>query len=252
MEISIYLIIGESSCFAKQINLPHILEQIGVNKERQERRERYDMTDKVFDNNQVSIAGEVVSDFTFSHDVFGEGFYVLEVVVSRLSNSYDIIPVMVSERLIDVKQDYKGKFVEILGQFRSYNRHEESKNKLVLSVFAREVKMVDELSENAKPNHIFLDGFVCKNPIYRKTPLGREIADVLLAVNRPYGKSDYIPCICWGRNARFAEGFSVGGHVQIWGRIQSREYQKKLNEEDFEKRVAYEVSVSKLEYLEEY
>ncbi|HWT76709.1 MAG TPA: single-stranded DNA-binding protein [Mobilitalea sp.] len=210
------------------------------------------MTDKVFDNNQVSIAGEVISDFTFSHDVFGEGFYVLEVVVSRLSNSYDMIPVMVSERLIDVKQDYKSKFVEVLGQFRSYNRHEESKNKLVLSVFAREVKMVDELSENAKPNHIFLDGFVCKPPIYRKTPLGREIADVLLAVNRPYGKSDYIPCICWGRNARFAESFAVGGHVQIWGRIQSREYQKKVTDTDFEKRVAYEVSVSKLEYLEEY
>ncbi len=210
------------------------------------------MTDKVFDNNQVSIAGEVISDFTFSHDVFGEGFYVLEVVVSRLSNSYDMIPVMVSERLIDVKQDFKGKFVEVLGQFRSYNRHEESKNKLVLSVFAREIKMVDELSENAKPNHIFLDGFVCKPPIYRKTPLGREIADVLLAVNRPYGKSDYIPCICWGRNARFAETFAVGGHVQIWGRIQSREYQKKINEVDFEKRIAYEVSVSKLEYLEEY
>jgi primosomal replication protein N len=221
-------------------------------KERQERRERYDMTDKVFDNNQVSIAGEVISDFTFSHDVFGEGFYILEVVVSRLSNSYDMIPVMVSERLIDVKQDYKGKFVEILGQFRSYNRHEESKNKLVLSVFAREVKMVDELSENAKPNHIFLDGFVCKPPIYRKTPLGREIADVLLAVNRPYGKSDYIPCICWGRNARFAETFTVGGHVQIWGRIQSRDYQKKISDTEFEKRIAYEVSVSKLEYLEEY
>ncbi len=210
------------------------------------------MTDKIFDNNQVSIAGEVVSEFTFSHDVFGEGFYVLEVVVSRLSNSYDMIPIMVSERLTDIKQDFRGKFVEVIGQFRSYNRHEESKNKLVLSVFAREIKIEDELSENAKPNHIFLDGFVCKPPIYRKTPLGREIADVLLAVNRPYGKSDYIPCICWGRNARFAETFSVGGHVQIWGRIQSREYQKKMNETDFEKRVAYEVSVSKLEYLEEY
>jgi primosomal replication protein N len=210
------------------------------------------MTDKVFDNNQVSIAGEVISEFTFSHDVFGEGFYILEVVVSRLSNSYDMIPVMVSERLTDIKQNYKGKFVEVLGQFRSYNRHEESKNKLVLSVFAREIKIMDELAENAKPNHIFLDGFVCKPPIYRKTPLGREIADVLLAVNRPYGKSDYIPCICWGRNARFAETFSVGGHVQIWGRIQSREYQKKVSDTDFEKRVAYEVSVSKLEYLEEF
>ncbi len=210
------------------------------------------MTDKVFDNNQVSIAGEVASEFTFSHDVFGEGFYVVDILVSRLSNSYDIIPIMVSERLIDVKQDYQGRFVEVLGQFRSYNRHEESKNKLVLSVFARDIKIVDELSEDAKPNFIFLDGYVCKPPIYRKTPLGREIADILLAVNRPYGKSDYIPCISWGRNARFAETFLVGGHVQIWGRIQSREYQKKISETEFEKRVAYEVSVSKLEYIDEY
>ncbi|ABX43834.1 single-stranded DNA-binding protein [Lachnoclostridium phytofermentans] len=206
------------------------------------------MTDKVFDNNQVSVAGEVISEFTFSHEVFGEGFYLLEVLVGRLSNSFDMIPVMVSERLIDVKGNYKGKFVEVSGQFRSYNRHEDSKNRLVLSVFAREIKVTDEESE-AKPNYIFLDGFVCKPPVYRKTPLGREIADILLAVNRPYGKSDYIPCICWGRNARFAESFEVGGHIQVWGRIQSREYQKKTGEIDFEKRVAYEVSVSKLEYV---
>lgn len=209
------------------------------------------MTDKVFDNNQVSIAGEIVSDFKYSHDVFGEGFYVLEVLVSRLSNSADIIPIMVSERLINVREDYKGKFVEVSGQFRSYNRHEENKNRLVLSVFAREIKITDEEDEGAKPNFIFLDGYVCKAPIYRKTPLGREIADILLAVNRPYGKSDYIPCICWGRNARFAENFNVGGHIQVWGRIQSREYQKKVSETEFEKRIAYEVSVSKLEYLEE-
>jgi len=210
------------------------------------------MTDKVFDNNQVSVAGEVVSEFTFSHDVFGEGFYIIEVQVSRLSNSYDIIPIMVSERLTNVNEDCIGKYVIVLGQFRSYNRHEENRNKLVLSVFAREVNFMEELPEDAKPNHIFLDGFVCKPPIYRKTPLGREIADVLLAVNRPYGKSDYIPCICWGRNARFAESFTVGGHVQVWGRIQSREYQKKISETEFEKRVAYEVSVSKLEYLKDY
>ncbi|MDF2950645.1 MAG: single-strand binding protein/Primosomal replication protein n [Anaerocolumna sp.] len=211
------------------------------------------MTDKVFDNNQVSVAGEVVGDFVFSHDVFGEGFYILDVSVSRLSNSYDIIPIMVSERLTDVKTDLKGKFIEIMGQFRSYNRHEDNKNRLVLSVFAREIKVYEEDDdiEAVKPNHIFLDGFVCKQPIYRKTPLGREIADILLAVNRPYGKSDYIPCICWGRNARFAENFAVGGHIQVWGRIQSREYQKKIGENDYEKRVAFEVSVSKLEYLEE-
>lgn len=209
------------------------------------------MADKLFDNNQVSIAGEVANGFTFSHEVFGEGFYIFDVIVKRLSDAYDIIPIMVSERLIDVKQDYTGKFAEVSGQFRSYNRHEENKNKLVLSVFARDIKIVDKLSDNVKPNYIFLDGYVCKPPVYRKTPLGREIADILLAVNRPYGKSDYIPCISWGRNARYAESFAVGGHVQIWGRIQSREYQKKISDTDFEKRVAYEVSVSKLEYLDE-
>lgn len=209
------------------------------------------MTDKVFDNNQVSIVGEIVSDFKFSHEVFGEGFYVVDILVNRLSNSADIIPIMVSERLINVKEDNKGQAVEVLGQFRSYNRHEENKNRLVLSVFAREIRVLNGDEENLKPNYIFLDGYVCKAPIYRKTPLGREIADLLLAVNRPYGKSDYIPCICWGRNARFAENFTVGGHIQVWGRIQSREYQKKISENDFEKRVAYEVSVSKLEYIED-
>ena len=209
------------------------------------------MTDKVFDNNQVSIAGEVISEFEYSHDVFGEGFYTIDVSVGRLSNSADVIPLMISERLMDVKKSYVGKYIEILGQFRSYNRHEENRNRLVLSVFVREVKICDEGYESPKPNYIFLDGYVCKQPIYRKTPLGRESADILLAVNRPYGKSDYIPCICWGRNARFAENFTVGGHIQVFGRIQSREYQKKVGEEEFEKRVAYEVSVSKLECIED-
>ena len=209
------------------------------------------MTDKVFDNNQVTIAGEIMGGFTFSHDVFGEGFYLMEISVGRLSESNDIIPIMVSERLVDVKKDYTGMYAVVNGQFRSYNRHEESRNQLVLSVFAREIEILEEQAGEVRPNYIFLDGFVCKPPIYRKTPLGREIADVLLAVNRPYGKSDYIPCICWGRNARFAEGFRVGEHIQIWGRIQSREYQKKLSETEFEKRVADEVSVSKLECLGE-
>lgn len=209
------------------------------------------MTDKVFDNNQVNISGKVVGEFRYSHDVFGEGFYLLDVEVNRLSDSYDIIPLMISERLIDVTKDFRGETVEVNGQFRSYNRHEEAKNKLVLSVFVREIKICEEGYESSKPNYIFLDGYICKAPVYRKTPLGREIADLLLAVNRPYGKSDYIPCISWGRNARFAEKFSVGGHLRIWGRIQSREYQKKITETDVEKRVAYEVSVSKLEYLEE-
>ncbi|MCR5608028.1 MAG: single-stranded DNA-binding protein [Lachnospiraceae bacterium] len=209
------------------------------------------MTDKIFDNNQVIMAGEVVKNFEFSHDVFGEGFYILEVSVSRLSDSYDVIPLMISERLIDVKQNYIGRFVEVSGQFRSYNRHDEVRNRLVLSVFVREISVFDSEDEIQKPNSIFLDGFICKEPVYRKTPLGREIADMLIAVNRPYGKSDYIPCICWGRNARYARNFEIGGHIQVWGRIQSREYQKRINDTDYERRVAYEVSVSKMEYIED-
>ena len=187
------------------------------------------------------------SEFRFSHEVFGEGFYTVEVLVRRLSNSEDKIPLMVSERLVDVDQDYRGEFIYVTGQFRSYNRHEEQKNRLVLSVFAREVTFIEEEPDGARTNNILLDGYICKLPVYRKTPLGREIADLLLAVNRPYGKSDYIPCICWGRNARFASAFEVGEHVQILGRIQSREYVKKLSETETQKRIAYEVSVSKLE-----
>ena len=133
--------------------------------------------------------------------------------------------------------------------FRS--RHEEMKNRLILSVFVREITFVEEELDGAKTNQIFLDGYICKQPVYRKTPLGREIADLLLAVNRPYGKSDYIPCICWGRNARFASAFEVGEHVQVVGRIQSREYTKKITETETQKRVAYEVSVSKLECMDE-
>ena len=209
------------------------------------------MTDKVIENNQVVIMGEIVSDFAFSHEIFGEGFYMVDVRVERLSDSIDIIPLMVSERLIDVNGDYKGMYIVVNGQFRYYNRHEERKNKLVLSVFAREIDFVDEIGENTKSNQIYLDGYICKEPVYRKTPLGREIADLLLAVNRPYGKSDYIPCICWGRNARFASNFEVGARCAVWGRIQSREYMKKISDEQLEKRVAYEVSVSKLELIED-
>lgn len=209
------------------------------------------MMDKVIENNQVSIVGIVDTEFTFSHEIFGEGFYMVNVIVKRLSDSTDCIPLMVSDRLLDVSQSYVGQRIKVSGQFRSYNRHEEKRNRLVLSVFAREVEFVDEEEDAVKTNQIFLDGYVCKQPVYRKTPLGREIADLLIAVNRPYGKSDYIPCICWGRNARFAAGFQVGGHTQIWGRIQSREYMKKLTENEAEKRIAYEISVSKLEYLVE-
>ena len=194
--------------------------------------------------------GKIASDFTFSHQVFGEGFYTLELAVKRLSDAEDRIPLMVSDVLMDVTQNYEGEYIQVQGQFRSYNRHEEKKNRLVLSVFVRELSFVDEIDDSMITNQIFLDGYICKTPVYRKTPLGREIADLLLAVNRPYGKSDYIPCICWGRNARYASAFEVGGHVLIWGRIQSRDYMKKVSETESEKRTAYEISVSKLEYMD--
>ena len=208
------------------------------------------MADKMFENNQVTIVGKIVSDFQYSHEVYGEGFYMVEISVRRLSDFVDYIPVMVSERLINVNESYIGKYVFVGGQFRSFNRHEEKKNRLVLSVFARELELLEDDSEEEADNQIFLYGYICKESVYRKTPLGREIADLLVAVNRSYGKSDYIPCICWGRNARFAAGFEVGTHVQIWGRIQSRDYVKKLSETQVEQRTAYEVSVSKIEFLE--
>ena len=198
------------------------------------------------ENNKVSIIGEIVSGFTFSHKVFGEGFYMVDVSVKRLSGQADIIPLMVSERLIDVHENYIGCTIEALGQFRSYNCHEGVRNRLLLSIFVREVHFMDEFTDYTKTNQIFLDGYICKVPIYRKTPLGREIADILLAVNRPYGKSDYIPCISWGRNARYASSLSVGTKVKIWGRIQSREYTKAISETECEERIAYEVSISKM------
>lgn len=208
------------------------------------------MDNKTIENNQVVLTGRIVSQFAFSHEVFGEGFYLTDLEVQRLSNQIDVIPVMVSDRLVDVTSDATDQVWEIEGQFRSYNKHEEGKNRLVLSVFAREVNILSDFEGN-DTNNITLFGYICKPPVYRKTPLGREIADILLAVNRPYGKSDYIPCICWGRNARFASDLSVGTGLDVQGRIQSREYLKKTSEDETEKRVAYEVSVSKIDVAEE-
>lgn len=205
---------------------------------------------RMIENNRVTLSGEIVSNFEFSHEVFGEGFYTVMLASERTSGDEDTIPIMVSERMVDVKVDWAGRFVKVSGQFRSYNKHEDRKNRLQLSVFVREFEEIKEVYTNDE-NYISLDGFICKPPIYRKTPLGREIADILLAVNRTYGKSDYIPCITWGRNARFAESLEVGTRLQIEGRIQSREYRKKISDDEYETRTAYEVSVSKLEVAEE-
>lgn len=198
------------------------------------------------ENNQVTLVGKAISDFSYNHSVYGERFYTFDLSTYRTSGTADVIPVMISERLIDVSLDFKEVTMEISGQFRSYNRREENKSRLVLSVFANVVNILEE-DFTTYDNQIFLDGYICKKPTYRKTLFGREVSDILLAVNRPYEKSDYIPCICWGRNARYASSFEVGMRLQINGRIQSREYKKKISDEEFETRTAYEVSISKME-----
>ena len=204
-------------------------------------------------NNQVTLSGEIVSNFEFSHEVYGEGFYTAMLASERTSGQKDIIPIMISDRLVDTGAEWIGQFVRVSGQFRSYNKHEERRNHLKLSVFVMEWETWEDdgTIRPSDESQIFLDGYICKQPNYRETPLGREISDILLAVNRPYGKSDYIPCICWGRNARFAGDLEVGTRLKIEGRIQSREYQKRISDDEFETRTAYEVSIFKMEMVEE-
>lgn len=212
------------------------------------------MVDKTIDTNRVKVVGKIISDKEFSHEMFGEKFYSFELEVPRLSDSVDILPITISERLLFDIDYYCGQYVIIEGQLRSYNRYINSNNRLILTIFTREIYIPDEdeLTESLrKPNEIYLDGYVCKKPVYRTTPFGREITDLLVAVNRPYNKSDYIPSIAWGRNARFCENLLVGDHIKIWGRIQSRSYQKRLSSGEVESKVAFEVSISKLEYSED-
>jgi single-stranded DNA-binding protein len=198
------------------------------------------MTDKISENNTVTIVGTVKLKPEFSHEMYGEG--------PRLSDFSDTLPITVSERLMTGVGLEVGSKLVVLGQLRSYNKLLDGNNKLILTIFARDLKLDDEEIKN--PNQIYLDGFICKKPIYRTTPFGREITDMLIAVNRPYNKSDYIPSIAWGRNARYSENLTVGDRIKVWGRIQSREYQKKLNEEEVITRTAYEVSISKMEIID--
>ncbi len=199
-------------------------------------------------NNIVTLIGKIVSDYTFSHEMYGECFYTFKIETSRLSETTDILPITISERLIDKNLFKIGALIEINGQIRSYNNIVDGKNHLVLTVFVKDINFNLDLNKN--PNQVSLNGYVCKPPVYRKTPFGREIADVLLAVNRSYNKSDYIPCIIWGRNAKFANNLEVGNNIKISGRMQSRNYQKKLDNGDILEKTAYEISVSKLEVLE--
>ena len=205
------------------------------------------MDERMMENNKVTVAGEVVSQFRFSHEVFGEGFYIFDLAVTRLSGTVDTLPVMVSDRLVDVTQDCRGCLVEVVGQLRTYNQNDGEKRRLKLNIFALELYLVEGAIDPRESNEIYLGGYICKEPVYRKTPQGREITDLLLAVNRPYGKSDYIPCLAWGRNAVYVAGLSVGNRICITGRLQSREYTKQLSETQFETRTAYEVSVHTLE-----
>ncbi|MBO7178455.1 MAG: single-stranded DNA-binding protein [Clostridia bacterium] len=204
--------------------------------------------ENLMENNLVSLSGKISEDPVFSHQVFGEGFYETKMEVERLSTQKDVIPVTISERLIQEVDLEKGDYLTLEGQFRSYNKIIDGKSKLMLTVFVRECSD-NPLMENE--NSVELTGYVCKPPVYRTTPFKREIADVLIAVNRAYNKSDYIPCIAWGRNARFASRLEVGDKVELVGRIQSREYQKVLEDGSSEVRVAYEISVSRIGYSEE-
>ncbi len=207
------------------------------------------------ENNYLVLIGNIISDKTFSHEIYGEKFYLFNLEVPRLSGNADIIPITISERLIANFDLNIGRKVVVEGQFRSYNSYENEKNRLVLTVFAKDIMEYKEPEEEEQKesvsNEVVLKGYICKKPIYRKTPFGREIADILLAVNRAYNKSDYIPCIAWGRNARFCDNMEVGTEVKIVGRVQSRIYEKKFEDGRIEQRVAYEVSIGSLEVLKQ-
>ena len=213
------------------------------------------MNTNYLENNHLVLVGKVTSDKKFSHEIYGESFYIFDLEVARLSGNSDIIPITISERLILEKELEIGDKVAIEGQFRSYNSYENEKNRLILTVFAKDIKYLsqedEENSSEKVSNEVTLIGYICKKPIYRQTPFGREISDILLAVNRAYNKSDYIPAIAWGRNARFCQNIEVGTKVKITGRVQSRNYEKKFEDGTTQTRTAYEVSISSLEIVNE-
>ena len=219
------------------------------------------MNTNYLENNYLTLVGKVTGEKKFSHEIYGERFYVFNLEIPRLSGNSDMIPITVSERLIKEDTLQEGKKLLVKGQFRSYNSYENEKNRLILTVFAKDIVELNENEENDEENEmvkkdtvtneVVLVGYICKKPIYRQTPFGREISDLLLAVNRAYNKSDYIPCIAWGRNARFCQNIEVGTQVKVVGRVQSRQYEKKHEDGTVETRVAYEVSVGSLEVIEE-
>ncbi len=219
------------------------------------------MDTNYLENNYLTLVGKVTGEKKFSHEIYGERFYIFNLEIPRLSGVEDIIPITISERLINEDTLNEGQKLLVKGQFRSYNSYESEKNRLILTVFAKDVRVISEEEQSEEENEmtkkdvitneVVLIGYICKKPIYRQTPFGREIADILLAVNRAYNKSDYIPCIAWGRNARFCQNLEVGSQIKLVGRVQSRTYEKKHEDGSVETRVAYEVSVGSLEVIEE-
>jgi single-stranded DNA-binding protein len=209
------------------------------------------MSDHIINTNVVTLVGKIIGEKTFSHEIYGEGFYLYLIEIPRLSESSDCLPITISERLLVDLNVKKGDVVKVEGQLRSYNKFMNGSNRLVLTIFVRNIHLLENQEEMKNPNQIYLEGYICKQPVYRETPFGREITDLLLAVNRPYNKSDYIPCIAWGRNARFSAKLQVGEHIRNWGRIQSRKYQKKLSDGTLLNKTAYEVSISKMERISE-
>lgn len=219
------------------------------------------MDTNYLENNYLTLVGKVTGEKKFSHEIYGESFYVFNLEIPRLSGNSDIIPITVSERLLQEETLQEGKRLLIKGQFRSYNSYENEKNRLILTVFAKDIVELEEneveeeeneiVKKETITNEVVLVGYICKKPIYRQTPFGREISDILLAVNRAYNKSDYIPCIAWGRTARFCQNLEVGSQVKIVGRVQSRTYEKKHEDGSVETRIAYEVSIGSLEVIEE-
>lgn len=214
------------------------------------------MITNYLENNHLTLVGKVTSEKVFSHEIYGEKFYTFNIEIPRLSGSADIIPITISDRLIVGNILDIGNKVSIKGQFRSYNSYEGERSRLVLTVFAKDIETLVETEAEKNvvrtdivTNEVVLIGYICKKPVYRKTPFGREIADILLAVNRAYNKSDYIPAIAWGRNARFCENIEVGTEVKVLGRIQSRNYEKKHEDGTVEQRIAYEVSLGSLEII---
>lgn len=199
------------------------------------------------ENNIITLSGIVETDPIFSHSVAEENFYSFTLRVPRLSETEDFLPITISEEIFNPELIKKENPLKVRGQLRSYNKYTETKTRLILTVFAKEISLPDELDAN--PNEIFVNGFICKAPVYRKTPFGREITDLIIAVNRAFNRSDYIPAIAWGKNAVFSENLEVGSNVLLWGRLQSRNYNKRLSENEVETRTAYELSITKIEKI---